>query len=153
MTTPDTTGPDDTTPDAPTDDATTPDQSEGGEQEAKPNSEAARYRVERNQARAERDALADKVTAYQRRDAEAVVADVLAQPADLWDIGGASVADFLDDDDNLLEDELRAAAAKLLEQRPGLAKTAAPEPRTYNWGQHGGTPTGSVGWGTVLGGR
>lgn len=121
---------------------------------ANPNSEAARYRTQLRAAETERDALAERVTGYQRRDCERVLEDVLEVPADLFDIGQATLADFFDDDGNVREDELRAAAAALLDQRPRLAKTTRIAPEPSSWGQGSGkrTPAKS-GWKDVVGGR
>lgn len=154
MTNPNPTGP--TTPEA------TPDPAQGQhvpespapEEQESPNSEAARYRVERNEARTERDALAGRVTSMQRRECEAAVADLLEQPADLWDLGKADAADFYSDTDELNHDDLRAAAAALVESRPGLAKQKKFDgPR--NWGQTSeSVPTGTTSsWDQVVKGR
>jgi hypothetical protein len=123
---------------------------QAGEPESAPNSEAARYRVERNEARAERDTLAGRLGVMQRREAEAAIADMLEVPADLWDLGQAEPADFFSDTDELSSDELRAAAAALLDQRPGLAKTKKFDgPR--NWGQSGDlAPASTSSWNEVV---
>lgn len=117
------------------------------------NSEAARYRVERNQARTERDALAQRLAAYQRRECEAAVADLLDVPGDLFDIGGAELAGFYTEDGSVNEAELRAAAGALLEQRPRLAKQQTGHQRR-SWGQHSAAPPveDNSGWQRVLGG-
>jgi hypothetical protein len=145
-----------TQPDAPTDtqdvtvdvpDTNPPDTPT--EPDASPNSEAARRRVELREAQAERDALAERLTGYQRRECEAAVADLLDVPADLWDVAQADHATFYNDDGTVNADELRAAAAALIEQRPRLGKPPRPPAQ---WGQ-GGTiaPSGgSVGWGDVI---
>jgi hypothetical protein len=117
--------------------------------EPPPNSEAARYRVERNEARTERDALAERLTGYQRRECEAVIADLLEVPADLWEIARADVAAFYNDDGTVDEAELRAAAGALIEQRPRLALPN----RTPSWGQHsgeGGHRDGGATWGDII---
>ncbi len=145
--TPETT-PEGGTPNATPDNTTTPDP----EPESS-NSEAAKYRIERNEARTERDTLAGRVTSMQRRECEAAVADLLEQPADLWDLGRANAADFYSDTDELNTDTLRAAATALVESRPGLAKTKTFDgPR--NWGQSSGTPpTATSSWDQVVKGR
>jgi hypothetical protein len=118
--------------------------------EPTPNSEAARYRVQLREAEAARDVLAERLTGYQRRECEAVVADVLDVPADLWDVAQADITAFYNEDGTVNEAELRAAATALVEQRPRLGRPQDPR----NWGQHGATPSGgSVGWGTVIGPR
>ncbi|CAM4413869.1 hypothetical protein MB901379_03884 [Mycobacterium basiliense] len=119
------------------------------EPEPTPNSEAARYRVERNKARAERDALAERLAGYQRRECEAVVADVLDVPGDLWEVGGADVAAFCNDDGTVNEVELLGAAAALVDMRPRLGK---PNPGPRYWGQHSADVPGDgkVGWSDVI---
>lgn len=116
--------------------------------EPSPNSEAARYRVERNELRAERDALAERVTAYQKRECEAIVANLLDVPGDLWEIGQADVTAFYDDDGTLNEAELQAAAGALIDQRPRLAKPQGP--RHANFGQFASRPPGTIGWESVV---
>lgn len=151
-----------TNPTGPVTSEATPDPAQGQhvpespapEEQESPNSEAARYRVERNEARTERDTLAGRVTSMQRRECEAAVADVLEQPADLWDLGRANATDFYSDTDELNHDDLRAAATALVESRPGLAKQKKFDgPR--NWGQTSEpVPTGtSSSWDQVVKGR
>ncbi|MCG7597835.1 hypothetical protein [Mycobacterium sp. PSTR-4-N] len=118
------------------------------ETEPAPNSEAARYRVQRNEARTERDALAERVAGYQRRECERIIADVLEVPGDLWDIARADVASFINEDGTVDEDELRASAEALINSRPGLAKSA-PRPAPQ-WGQHSGPAAGQAAWASVL---
>lgn len=150
--TPETT-PEGGTPNATHDNPTTAVPEEPQSEPESPNSEAAKYRIERNEARTERDTLAGRVTSMQRRECEAAVADLLEQPADLWDLGKASTADFYSDTDELNTDDLRAAATALVESRPGLAKTKTFDgPR--NWGQSSGTPpTATSSWDQVVKGR
>jgi hypothetical protein len=133
-------------PDQPTDQPT-----DDPQQEAPPNSEAARWRVRLRETEVERDALAERITGYQRRDAETVVADMLAVPADLWEIGGADLAACLNDDGTPNEDAIRSAAAAVIEQRPGLAKNpGAGGPSRWGQGGNGRRPASSVGWGDVI---
>ncbi|MCZ0732214.1 hypothetical protein [Mycolicibacterium iranicum] len=155
MTQPATPAADPTTPPAEPEDTTPPDQQPDNEPEPTPNSEAARYRVQRNEARTERDALAERVAGYQRRECEQLIGDLLAQPGDLWDIARADVADFFDEDGTVEKDEVIAAAKALLEQRPGLAKDpTSGQPKHLSWGQHSAPqPGGTPGWQQVIGAR
>jgi hypothetical protein len=122
------------------------------QQEESPNSEAARWRVRLRETEAERDALSERVTAYQRRECEAAVADVLEVPGDLWDIGHVDLAEFYGDDGDVDEDAVRAAASALIESRPGLAKGATLPSRHHTWGQHSSpVPGESPGWAAVIG--
>lgn len=117
--------------------------------EPSPNSEAARYRVQLREAEAARDALAERITGYQRRECETAVADLLDEPGDLWTIGQADMSTFYTDDGELDEAELRAAAGALIEARPKLAKP--PGDRHHNFGQYAPPPPAPpVGWGAVI---
>ncbi|WP_131809586.1 hypothetical protein [Mycolicibacter sinensis] len=87
--------------------------------ERKPPREA-RYRVERNQAREERDALAEQVRELQRRDAERLAARGLSQPADLFALGGVELGDLLDDSGFVDPDKVSEVVSDILGSRPGL---------------------------------
>lgn len=109
------------------------------EDPANPNREAAKWRTRLREVEAERDQLAERLTAFQRREIEAQLGDILAQPGDLFEVGRAEVSDFYDDDGQLRADELRAAAGALVEQRPGLRMVrefGSAIPRHMNWGQY-----------------
>ncbi|WP_024445637.1 hypothetical protein [Mycolicibacterium iranicum] len=110
----------------------------GQEPEASPNNEAARWRHQCRDAEAQRDALAERLVGYQRRECEHAVADLLDEPTDLWDIGQADYAQFYNDNGELDEAELRAAAGALIETRPKLAKPAGP--RHLDFGQFRSPP-------------
>jgi hypothetical protein len=119
--------------------------------DASPNAEAARYRRQLREVEAERDALTDRVRDYQRRECEAMVADLLDVPGDLFDIGQVDVNAFYDDDGTLNEGELRAAAGALLEERPRLGKPRPAGPRWQNFGQNQPPPPSRGGdWNQVL---
>lgn len=151
MTQPDTTttNPDEvSTPEVATDTATNDTEGQPTAEQESPNSEAAKYRVKLREAETERDTLAGRLTAMQRRECEAAVADLLQVPADLWDLGSADPADFYDSDD-LNQDALRAAASALVSQRPGLAKTKTFDgPR--NWGQASAPAPTPTSWNQVI---
>jgi hypothetical protein len=119
------------------------------EPEPSPNSEAARYRVQLREAEAKRDTLTERLTGYQRRECEAAVADLLDVPGDLWEVGQADVGVFYNDDGTVNADDLRAAAAALIEQRPRLGKPVVTQ-RWQNAGQHTGKPPGKTGWDSVI---
>jgi hypothetical protein len=144
------------TPDAqPTEDGNpidTPPQPESEpDPEPSPNSEAARWRTKLRETEAQRDALAERLTGYQRKECEAAVSDLLDEPRDLWEIGQADVSAFYGDDGELDEAQLRAATGALCEMRPRLAKPQGP--RHMNFGQHTPPPPPpKVGWETVIGG-
>lgn len=97
----------------------------GAEHESS-NGEAAKRRRQLREAQTELSTVREQLTGYQRRHAELAVADVLDNPADLFDIGHADLTDYLDDSGDIRTDELRAAAAALIEQRPQLGKDYTP---------------------------
>lgn len=115
---------------------TSPDPSQ--EPDASPNSEAARWRHQCREAEAQRDALTERLVGYQRRECEHAIADLLDEPADLWNIGLADYTAFYTQTGELDEAELRAAAGALIETRPKLAKPAGP--RHLDFGQFRSPP-------------
>jgi hypothetical protein len=82
----------------------------------------ARYRVERNEARAERDALAQRVERLQRAEVERLAADKLSHPADLFSLSGNELADYLTDDGDVDAEKVAADVAEIVAERPGLRK-------------------------------
>jgi hypothetical protein len=120
------------------------------ESEPSPNSEAARWRTKLRDTEAQRDALTERLTGYQRRECEAAVADLLDVPGDLFEVGMADVHEFYNPETGELnEGELRAAAGALCEMRPKLAKP--PGPRHQNFGQYTPPPPApGIGWESVL---
>lgn len=92
----------------------TPQEPPAGDQPDGPNREAARYRTERNNARAERDALAERVTALQRTEAERLAAAENVNPAALW--ATTELADLLTEDGDLDSGRVTAAAKGAVEQ-------------------------------------
>ncbi len=103
----------------------------------------ARYRVERNEARQERDAALARVEQLQTRELLRLAGEHLAQPADLLALGEVTLAELLDDDGNIDPEAVAEAAAALVESRPGLArnpKVAATDPTQGLGGQAGRGP-------------
>lgn len=96
----------------------TPEQ-ENGSEVPKGNREA-RYRVERNEARAERDSLTERVAQLQTRELERIAAASLSNPADLLALSGKTLADFLGEDGELDAEAIAEAAREVVATRPGL---------------------------------
>lgn len=84
------------------------------------NREAARYRTERNQARAERDALQGRLETLQRAEVQRLAEGKLADTADIWR-DGASVADLLDNGGNIDADKVSGLINGLVAQHPHWA--------------------------------
>jgi hypothetical protein len=84
----------------------------------------ARYRVERNEARTERDALAQRVERYQRAEVERLAADGLSHPADLFSLSGNELADYLTEDGEVDAEKVAADVVAVLAERPGLRRPA-----------------------------
>ena len=153
---PGTTDPEGGTPPAPDGDQQQQPDPDGQQQQENPNAEAARYRTQLRAAEAERDTLAERLTGYQRRAAEAAIADILDEPGDLFDIGGVDLADYLDDNGDINHTDLLGAATALVDQRPKLGKHysrfGSGMPRHHDWGQGGGIPPqpDTTSWSDVL---
>lgn len=114
-----------------------------------PNREAARYRTRLRETETERDALAARVEALQRREAERLAAQALGDPADLLAVGDVTLADLLTPDGDVDPNAVQQATAALLRTRPRFAK--APPPPSYDGGARATAPP-QRGWANVLSG-
>ena len=96
---------------------------EGGSTgEGQKSNKEARYRVERNEARAERDAMTQRVERMQRAEVERLAADGLSHPADLFSLSGNELADYLTESGEVDAEKVAADVAAVLAERPGLRK-------------------------------
>lgn len=98
------------------------------------NAEAAKYRRRLRDTEAQLAAATTQLAEYQRAAVLAHLAGVLDEPADLFDIGGHQLADYLDDDGRLDTAALDADAQQLIDNRPKLRKARDWEGK--RWGQH-----------------
>jgi hypothetical protein len=112
----------------------------------RPNREA-RYRVERNEARAERDALAARVEQMQLHQVEHYAAQHLAEPKDLLALSGLELSDLLTEDGFADPEKIRVAAAEVVAARPG---TGLHSPAFDPSQGHGGAGKTQPSWGTLL---
>lgn len=104
-----------------------------------PNREA-RYRVERNDARAERDALAERLQRYQRAEVERLASE-LSEPGDVFTLSGKSLTDFLAESGDIDTDSVATAVADILTTRPGMRKLQlATDPTQGTGNNHVGAP-------------
>lgn len=87
-----------------------------------PRNREARYRVERNEARAERDALADRLSRLQRAEVERLASAGLSTPSDLFALSGNDLADYLTDSGEVDPEKVSADVSVILTERPGLRK-------------------------------
>lgn len=81
-----------------------------------------RYRAERDTAREELHALAQRIERMQRTDIERLAGEHLSMPADLFSLSGNTVADYLTEDGQVDADKVAADVAEILTERPGLRK-------------------------------
>lgn len=140
-----------------TDNRVEPDTEQGDAQEVedatgddRPGAEAARYRRRLRETETERDGISERLTGYQRREAERLAAATLSRPADLW-LDGAEVGDLLDDEGQLDPEKVAATVAGVLTDRPQLeAGRVRPRPDHAQGGTGAAT---AHGWGDVLRGR
>lgn len=123
-------------------------QSATGDAQAPRQNREARYRVERNEARAERDALAKRVDQLLTREAERLAAKDLANPADLLTLGGVTIKDLLDDDGEVDPEKVDSVVAEILSTRPGLGKRGPAYDPTQ--GLPGGNVKPQPSWGALL---
>ncbi|UYM04214.1 hypothetical protein [Solicola gregarius] len=108
------------------------------------NPEAARYRVERNEARAERDALLERISALQAAE----VGRLAAGPGKLHDGSDLPFSEtLLDDDGNVDREKVDAAVAELVEAKPHLAQPAYGG--DVGLGNRGGSDTSTT-WASVI---
>ena len=111
-----------------------------GDGDGKGNSEAARYRTQLRTVEAERDALAERVTGYQRKHVERLAGDRLADPADLW--SSTELADLLDDGAEVDDAKVTAAVEELVKAKPHYGKRGAtPKPDLSQGGRGGAGAT------------
>lgn len=133
------------------DDTTAP-ANAGGEERGRGNPEAAKYRTRLRETEAQRDALAARVETFQRADVHRLAAGHLSEPGDLFDVGGTTLAELLDEDGNVDEQLVTDAITALLQSRPGLGK---PQPQKHSSGfglGHRPAPVKPTGWAGLLNG-
>lgn len=109
----------------------------------------ARYRVERNEARAALEAAQERITRMQRAAIERLAADGMSHPADLFSLSGNDVADYLTEDGEVDAEKVAADVAAVLAERPGLKRMMP----GYDPSQGlGGTPKKEAvpTWGAIL---
>ncbi|MCD2145020.1 hypothetical protein [Gordonia paraffinivorans] len=119
-----------------TDDTTT-------EESPSPNSEAAKYRVERNQARAERDALAARVEALQRAAVEDLCKTAHVTPKALWTV--AELGDLVDPETGTVDRNAVTKAIAKAREELGIA-TVGKGAHVPNAGKMPTTPPATDRW-------
>lgn len=95
----------------------------------------ARYRTERNEARAERDAMAERIQRYQRSEVERLATE-LSEPGDVFTLSGKDLPDFLAESGDVDSAAVADAVAGILATRPGLSKPARPVDPTQGMGNN-----------------
>jgi hypothetical protein len=119
-------------------------------QEGAPVNREARYRTERNEARAQVAELIERIGRMQRTEVERQAAG-LHDPGDLW-TAGVDLAELLTEDGDVDPERVAEAVAALADSKPYMLKP----PRGSNFGQ-GRRPLVDSGsgttWGSVLRGQ
>ncbi|MDV6310264.1 hypothetical protein R4227_22265 [Gordonia amicalis] len=110
----------------------------------------ARYRVERNEARTERDALAERVQRMQRTEVERVAGEHLAQAGDLFTLSGKDLAEYLTESGDVDTAKVSTDVAALLAERPGLRKSAPAFDPTQGTGGPPKPMAPTPSWGTMF---
>lgn len=83
-------------------------------EDAGANREAARYRKRLRETEGERDQLAERLNAMRRTEVERLAGDTLRVPSALW-ASGVDLADLLDEQGNIDQAKVKAAAASALD--------------------------------------
>ena len=107
--------------------------------------EAAKYRTRAKDAETKLAEAQARIEGFLRADAERMAGE-LAQPGDLFELGGVSLSDLLTEAGTVDSEAVSEAVAGLLASRPGLAKNPrvpATDPTQGIGGQPG---KGPVGW-------
>ena len=124
-------------------------QDDSGQEKPSTNREA-RYRTERNEARAQVAELTERVTRMQRTEVERQAAG-LHDPGDLW-TAGVDLGELLTEDGDVDPERVAEAVAALADSKPYMLRP----PRGSNFGQ-GRRPLVDSGsgttWGSVLRGK
>ena len=84
-----------------------------------PVNKEARYRVERNEARVERDALAERIAQLHQREVQRLASTDMSNPADIFTLSDKSMPDFVVDGE-LDPSLVQQAVDEILGTRPGL---------------------------------
>ena len=116
--------------------------------EAAPQNREARYRVERNEARAEVETLQARLAVLQRAEVERLASAGLSHPSDLFSLSGNELADYLTEAGTVDAEKVSADLAAILQERPGMGKLdpAVDPSQGHGWGPVKRTPT----WGDLL---
>lgn len=125
----------------------TPEGNDNGEPQ-KGNREA-RYRVERNEARAALAAAEERIQRMQRAEVERLASEKLSHPSDLFSLSGNDVADYLTEDGDVDAEKVAADVDAILAERPGMRKQTP----SYDPSQgRGGKPPAKrePSWGALL---
>lgn len=111
------------------------DSSEGNDgREIPKGNREARYRTERNEARAQRDALVQRIEQLQTRELERIASKSLSNPADLLTLSGKTLADFVGDDGELDAELIAETVNDVLGSRPGLRPPTPAHDRSQGYG-------------------
>ena len=116
--------------------------------EAAPQNREARYRVERNEARAEVETLQARLAVLQRAEVERLASAGLSHPSDLFSLSGNELADYLTEAGTVDAEKVSADLAAILQERPGMGKLdpAVDPSQGHGWGPVKRVPT----WGDLL---
>ncbi|NVN51310.1 hypothetical protein [Mycolicibacterium hippocampi] len=93
----------------------------------------ARYRVERNQARDERNALAARLEQLQTAELHRLAGEHLAAPEDI-SLSGKPLSEFLTPEGWVDHQAVEAAAKSVIGSRPGLSKHSPATDRSQGHG-------------------
>jgi len=110
----------------------------------------ARFRKERNEAREERDALAQRVERMQRAEVERMAGAHLHIPGDLFTLSGNEVSDYLTEAGDVDADKVAADVAAILAERPGLKRNPPAVDPTRGTGGRQAPPKREPSWSALI---
>lgn len=99
--------------------------------------EAVKYRRRLRETEAQRDQLQARVVALQTAEARRLAGEALADPDDLFAVGGVALESLLDQAGDVSAEAVAQAVAGMLATRPRLAKDR-PDPRDPGQGANRG---------------
>lgn len=105
------------------------------------NREAAKYRTRLRETETERDGLAERIQGLQTLELHRLAGKLLAAPEDIG-LSGKALADYLTPEGWVDREAVTAAAASVIETRPGLAKN--PVERLLDPSQGSGNTNGHI---------
>ncbi|MGQ9348814.1 hypothetical protein [Mycolicibacterium gilvum] len=109
----------------------------------------ARYRVERNEARQERDQLAERLTQLQTAELHRLAGEYLSAPEDIG-LSGKELSEYLTPEGWVDRKAVEEAAHAVIESRPGLSRHAPATDPSQGTGSPRQKPRPQASWANII---